>query len=50
MVLKPSEKVPKTMGRVLELMVEAGIPDGVCNYVQGGREVVESLIDHEDVR
>mmetsp|Transcript_11203 Transcript_11203/g.21369 ORF Transcript_11203/g.21369 Transcript_11203/m.21369 type:complete len:534 (-) Transcript_11203:274-1875(-) len=49
-VLKPSEKVPLTMRRTAELMKEAGIPDGVFNMVQGTREAVEALIDHEDVR
>ena len=50
MILKPSEKVPATMGRVLELLMEAGVPNGVCNYVQGGEEAVKALIDHKDVR
>uniref|UniRef100_A0A7S4N738 methylmalonate-semialdehyde dehydrogenase (CoA acylating) n=2 Tax=Odontella aurita TaxID=265563 RepID=A0A7S4N738_9STRA len=49
-VLKPSEKVPLTMRRTAELMKEAGIPDGVFNMVQGTKEVVEALIDHEDIR
>ena len=49
-VLKPSEKVPLTMMRVMGLMREAGVPDGVVNLVQGEREAVESLIDHPDVR
>lgn len=34
-ILKPSEKVPMTMYRVLELFKEAGLPDGVLNVVQG---------------
>mmetsp|Transcript_17915 Transcript_17915/g.24672 ORF Transcript_17915/g.24672 Transcript_17915/m.24672 type:complete len:560 (-) Transcript_17915:355-2034(-) len=50
MVLKPSEKVPLTMRRVAELMKEAGLPDGVFNMVQGTKEVVESLIDHPEIR
>lgn len=49
-VLKPSEKVPLTMYRTAELLKEAGVPDGVVNLVQGGREAVEGLIDHPDVR
>ena len=49
-VLKPSEKVPLTMRRVAELVREAGFPDGVFNMVQGTREVVEGLIDHDDVK
>lgn len=50
MVLKPSEKVPLTMLRAIDLLKEAGVPDGVINLVQGEREAVESLIDHPDVR
>eukprot|EP00568_Trieres_chinensis_P004846 CAMPEP_0183293180 /NCGR_PEP_ID=MMETSP0160_2-20130417/1966_1 /TAXON_ID=2839 ORGANISM="Odontella Sinensis, Strain Grunow 1884" /NCGR_SAMPLE_ID=MMETSP0160_2 /ASSEMBLY_ACC=CAM_ASM_000250 /LENGTH=533 /DNA_ID=CAMNT_0025454255 /DNA_START=75 /DNA_END=1676 /DNA_ORIENTATION=+ len=49
-VLKPSEKVPLTMKRVVGLMTKAGIPDGVFNMVQGTREAVEAIIDHKDVR
>lgn len=49
-ILKPSEKVPLTMHRVVELMKEAGIPDGVFNMVQGTKEAVESIIDHPDVK
>jgi len=35
MVLKPSEKVPFTMTKVVELLKEAGLPDGVVNLVHG---------------
>eukprot|EP00970_Alexandrium_tamarense_P019288 scaffold13861_cov290-Alexandrium_tamarense.AAC.1 len=50
MVLKPSEKVPLTMCKVLELMEEAGFPSGVVNVVQGTKDAVEGLIDHELVK
>jgi len=33
----------------LDLLGEAGVPAGVCNFVQGSGEAVEALIDHEDV-
>ncbi len=49
-VLKPSEKVPLTAQLIGELMVEAGYPAGVFSVVNGGREVVEGLIDHPDVK
>lgn len=49
-VCKPSEKVPLTMYRTMELWKEAGLPDGVLNLVQGGKEAVESLIAHPNVR
>ncbi len=49
-VVKPSEKVPLTMYRTVELLKQAGVPDGCVNLVQGGREAVEGLIDHPSVR
>jgi malonate-semialdehyde dehydrogenase (acetylating)/methylmalonate-semialdehyde dehydrogenase len=49
-VLKPSEKTPMTMNRILELIEEAGMPPGVVNLVNGGRDTVNALIDHPDVR
>ncbi|KAG0198174.1 hypothetical protein BGX28_008355 [Mortierella sp. GBA30] len=50
MVLKPSEKVPFTMTRVVELLKEAGLPDGVVNLVNGTASVVNHLIEHPDVK
>jgi malonate-semialdehyde dehydrogenase (acetylating)/methylmalonate-semialdehyde dehydrogenase len=50
MALKPSEKVSMTMYRTMELLKEAGFPDGVVNVVQGGRDDVEAIIDHPLVR
>ena len=49
-VLKPSEKVPLTMYKVVELFEKAGFPKGVVNLVNGTREAVEGLIDHPLVR
>jgi acyl-CoA reductase-like NAD-dependent aldehyde dehydrogenase len=49
-VLKPSEKVPLTLYKTIELLQMAGIPDGVVNFVQGTKEAVEALIDHPLVR
>jgi malonate-semialdehyde dehydrogenase (acetylating)/methylmalonate-semialdehyde dehydrogenase len=49
-VLKPSEKTPMTMARVLELVEQAGFPAGVVNLVHGGKDAVDALIDHPDVR
>ncbi|KAF9189455.1 hypothetical protein BGZ51_009566 [Haplosporangium sp. Z 767] len=50
MVLKPSEKVPFTMAKVVELLKEAGLPDGVVNLVHGTADAVNTLIDHPDVK
>jgi malonate-semialdehyde dehydrogenase (acetylating)/methylmalonate-semialdehyde dehydrogenase len=49
-VLKPSERVPLTMMRIAELMREAGLPNGVFNIVNGGREVVEAICDHAKIK
>jgi malonate-semialdehyde dehydrogenase (acetylating)/methylmalonate-semialdehyde dehydrogenase len=49
-VLKPSEKTPMTMARVLELIEQAGFPPGVLNLVHGGKDAVDALIDHPEVR
>jgi malonate-semialdehyde dehydrogenase (acetylating) / methylmalonate-semialdehyde dehydrogenase len=49
MILKPSELVPLSAGRIAELMREAGLPDGVLNVVHGGREAVEAICDHPGV-
>ncbi|MEL6177536.1 MAG: CoA-acylating methylmalonate-semialdehyde dehydrogenase [Myxococcota bacterium] len=49
-VLKPSEKVPVSAWHLATLFKEAGLPDGVLNIVNGGKEVVEALTDHQDVR
>jgi len=48
-VLKPSERVPLTVVRLAELALEAGLPPGVLNLVQGGRVAVEALLNHADV-
>jgi len=49
-VLKPSERVPLTMRRAMELVEKTGIPKGVVNLINGGREVVDALCDHPTVR
>ncbi|MEK6248603.1 MAG: aldehyde dehydrogenase family protein, partial [Planctomycetales bacterium] len=48
-VLKPSEKVPLSAVRLGELLIEAGIPDGVFNIVHGDRSCVDRLLVHPDV-
>ncbi len=49
-ILKPSEQVPLTSMRLAELLREAGLPKGVFNIVQGGKDVVEALCDHPDIK
>jgi len=50
LVLKPSERVPLTMHRAVELIEKTGLPKGVVNLVNGGREVVDALCDHPTIR
>src|SRR5213593_3687503 len=49
-VLKPSEKVPLTAIKVVQLLEKAGLPKGVINLVHGGRECVNALLTHPKVR
>ena len=49
MILKPSEKVPLSSGRLAELLKEAGLPDGVFNVVHGDAEIVNAICDHPDI-
>ncbi len=46
-VFKPSEMTPGPGAFIVERMVEAGVPDGVINLVQGGRETGEALTGAE---
>jgi malonate-semialdehyde dehydrogenase (acetylating)/methylmalonate-semialdehyde dehydrogenase len=48
-VLKPSERDPSPSLLVAELWQQAGLPDGVFSVVQGGKEVVDALLDHPGV-
>ena len=49
-VLKPSERVPLTMHYIMDLLEKTGLPKGVANLVNGGRDVVNALCDHPQVR
>ena len=49
MILKPSELVPLSARRIVELFKEAGLPDGVLQVVHGGREAVEAICDHPGI-
>jgi malonate-semialdehyde dehydrogenase (acetylating)/methylmalonate-semialdehyde dehydrogenase len=49
MVMKPSELVPLSVIRIAELLKEAGLPDGVFNVVNGGKDVVEAICDHPNI-
>jgi len=49
-VLKPSERVPLSQVRIFELIARAGFPPGVMNLVAGGKDVVNALCAHPDVK
>jgi malonate-semialdehyde dehydrogenase (acetylating)/methylmalonate-semialdehyde dehydrogenase len=49
MIIKPSELVPLSCLRMAELLKEAGLPDGVFNIVNGGKEIVEAICAHPDI-
>jgi betaine-aldehyde dehydrogenase len=48
-VIKPSEVTPLTTGKLVELLQEAGVPDGAVNLVLGGGPVGAALVSHPDV-
>lgn len=50
MILKPSEKVPLSAGKLADLLKEAGLPDGVFNIVNGGVDIVEAICDHPEIQ
>jgi malonate-semialdehyde dehydrogenase (acetylating)/methylmalonate-semialdehyde dehydrogenase len=49
-VVKPSERVPLTMQKVFQLLDRLGLPSGVVNLVNGGREAVNALLDSKPIR
>jgi len=49
-ILKPSEKVPLTGVKLIELLHEAGLPKGVLNIVHGGKACVDALLTHPKIR
>ncbi len=49
MIMKPSEKVPLSVGRLALLLKEAGLPDGVFNIVNGDSATVQAICDHPGI-
>jgi malonate-semialdehyde dehydrogenase (acetylating)/methylmalonate-semialdehyde dehydrogenase len=49
-ILKPSERVPRSGVRLIELLHEAGLPPGVASVVHGANEVVDALLAHPLVK
>ena len=48
-ILKPSEQVPFSATRIVELAHEAGIPAGVLNVVHGAKDAVNALLAHPGI-
>lgn len=48
-VLKPSEQVPMTQTRMMEIIDEINLPPGVVNMVHGSKTVVNAMLDHPDI-
>ena len=48
-ILKPSEKDPSCSMRLAELFMEAGLPKGVFNVVNGDKEAVDAIINNKDI-
>jgi malonate-semialdehyde dehydrogenase (acetylating) / methylmalonate-semialdehyde dehydrogenase len=49
MIIKPSEKVPLSCGRLAQILKEAGLPDGVFNVVHGDSVIVNAICDHPGI-
>jgi malonate-semialdehyde dehydrogenase (acetylating) / methylmalonate-semialdehyde dehydrogenase len=49
-ILKPPDRTPSATVRLAELALEAGVPPGIFNIVQGGKEVGEAITDHPDIK
>jgi malonate-semialdehyde dehydrogenase (acetylating)/methylmalonate-semialdehyde dehydrogenase len=48
-ILKPSEQVPMTQQIAFEVIDSLGLPPGVVNLVNGGREIVEGILEHPGI-
>lgn len=49
-VLKPAPSTPLTTLMLAELTAEAGFPEGVVNFITGGNDTGQALVEHPDVR
>ncbi len=48
-ILKPSERDPSCPMRLAELFLEAGLPPGILNVVNGDKEAVDAILDDPDI-
>ncbi len=49
-IIKSNEQTPLSFQRIFELIDECGFPPGVVNFIHGGVEVANRLIDHPDMK
>ncbi|MXQ13015.1 CoA-acylating methylmalonate-semialdehyde dehydrogenase [Microvirga makkahensis] len=49
-ILKPSERDPGVPMRLAEIMIEAGLPAGILNVVNGDKEAVDAILDDPDIK
>src|SRR5215471_184192 len=49
-ILKPSERDPGVPMKLAELMIEAGLPPGILNVVNGDKEAVDGILDDPDIK
>ena len=49
-ILKPSERDPSVPIRIAEIFLEAGLPPGILNVVNGDKEAVDAILDDRDIK
>jgi malonate-semialdehyde dehydrogenase (acetylating)/methylmalonate-semialdehyde dehydrogenase len=49
-ILKPSERDPSCPMRLAELFLDAGLPPGILNVVNGDKEAVDGILDHPEIK
>ncbi|MGZ5280232.1 MAG: aldehyde dehydrogenase family protein, partial [Pseudobdellovibrionaceae bacterium] len=49
-IWKPSEKTPLTSLLLAQALKEAGLPDGVFSVLQGGKNIVEAILDNPNIK
>jgi malonate-semialdehyde dehydrogenase (acetylating)/methylmalonate-semialdehyde dehydrogenase len=48
-ILKPSERDPGVPLALAELLLEAGLPPGIFNVINGDKVAVDAILDHPDI-
>ena len=49
-ICKPSERVPYTTELIVDMLAASGVPAGVVNIVHGGKDTVDNICDHPDIK